>query len=271
MKLAVITPIGDLNRFGYQYTADLCLQNQALLADRLWIVQSMPGGKGPAQLPRNAVYLDAPEFHFKDGTYSFEQVHWNRNAALLFAKRQGYDVALTLDCNWHIPIPAMQWIRGEAEMMVLKDQPWGWIYARYQFGHYLTGAAVRYPYLINLGAWNRWTYDARDGIRNELQAAEQVSERGNFTELNKWSVIDAGYELTISDLKDKLEFVRFYSDLMPKRPTSWEWEYWQDYYSKKVAAMPLAYDRPISSVYQAIARISDQHPDFLSRLIEVNA
>jgi len=88
-------------------------------------------------------------------------------------------------------------------------------------------------------------------------------ERGDFRP-DAPPVVDVQLEMTVEDLADKMNFIRCYSDLVPKRKPVFEWDYWFPYYVKKFEAKRRA-GAGGGATFSAIARKS--RPEFVSHRV----
>lgn len=269
MKIALICPIYNLDRFGYQYTADLCIPSLAAFADRLYLIQSCPDlYNDPAWRYRSAKVevIDNEYTRFDLGLFDVAQYQQNILMGLTRARRDGCDVAINVSCNWYIPEDVGKTLRSIIQGMVDLPAAYAYLCVRYQLADRLSNVAVRHPSILNLRAGAGWTFGVTDNlIRGDEVLTSDRTGRNAFGDgvhiANRTAVIDAGYNLTLKDLEDKITFVRGYSDILRKRPAEWDRDYWHDYYLHKVAAMPFSNDE-LSPVGQQIAERCG--PDFLS-------
>ena len=73
--------------------------------------------------------------------------------------------------------------------------------------------------------------------------------------------VDVPFEITLEDLENRLNFVRCYSDVLPKRDPVFDWNYWRLYYLDK-----LNQKNPSSSPLDGYGRriANNTKPDYLS-------
>jgi hypothetical protein len=273
MKIALICPVYDLNRFGYQYTADVCLPSLARFADRLYLIQSCQSAPWPLYLYDgrfpHVAHISNEYTHFDEDRFDVAQYQQNLLIGLTRARRDGCDVAINISCNWYIPDDVGRTLRDIIQGMVSLPAAYAYLCVRYQLAGKLSNVAVRHPAILNLHAGAGWTFGVTDNlIRGDEVLTSDRTGRNAYGDgvhiANRTAVIDAGYNITIDDLQQKLDFVRGYSDILRKRPVSWDWDYWHEYYRSKVAAMPFSNDELSPEGQQIADRCA---PDFLSSIL----
>jgi len=157
--------------------------------------------------------------------YGFESAYWD-----------SLDVVVLMTSNSYIPEDRRERLKKHCEHLLLSGADIGWLYR----GNYLAGElfqpSKRLPYILNLERWPSATITfAPDGAKTE-DGRRWKPEYGDFGRMENYSVVDAGLELSLSELEEKLNWVRCYADLMPKRKATFEWEYWRNYYMGRCAA-----------------------------------
>ena len=58
-------------------------------------------------------------------------------------------------------------------------------------------------------------------------------QRGNYSVTENLSIVDVQLEVTREELAAKQNYIRCYSDILPKRKSTFEWDYWLHYYVDK--------------------------------------
>ncbi len=271
MKIAIICPVYDLKRLGYQYTADICIPSLAKFADRLYLVQSCAAATWPLYLYdgkfAHVEHVSSEYTHFDGDRFDVAQYHQNILIGLTRARRDGCDVAINGACNWYIPENAGRALRSIIQSMVDLPAAYAYLCVRYQLAGRLSNVAVRHPAILNLHAGAGWTFGVTDNlIRGDEVLTSDRTGRNAYGDgvgiANGIAMIDAGYNLPIEDMREKLTFVRGYSDLLTKRADVWQdWDYWHGYYRSKVAAMTFSNDDLSPEGQQIAERCA---PDFLS-------
>src|SRR5512136_2778047 len=103
MKIAIICPIGDLNRFGYWRTAQACLESWRAVGDLFLIHSSrtaIPFSIGVANYTRTEDTL--MKIDQNGERFDHRLVASNANLGLSLARDAGYDVAITICVNWYV-------------------------------------------------------------------------------------------------------------------------------------------------------------------------
>ena len=234
MKLAIIVPVPDLTKFGYGRIAAECIGSMARIADVVHLMSSTRGDTA-WQIARkySNVFLNSNESTWFARTPEGEEwfdpykVMENTNLMLDRLREAHYDVAACLMCNQYIP-EAGEFYQ-HCYQMLEKDIPGYWVYRMDQLGNQLFHASVREPFLVNLwGHAARWSTDSlHDGM------TLTTMERGDYTKMDAISVVDVQLEITREELAAKQNYIRCYSDILPKRKPTFEWDYWFPYYVDK--------------------------------------
>lgn len=261
MKLAIVVTIGRLDCRGYQRTAGLCLDNLAGSADRIYFICSHPV---PAELPAypNGVVVCDEKSRFEGGRFDVLQIAANERRGLEAAKDDGMDAGLSLVSNSYIPPSALPILRDDLEWMIQAGEPFEWVYFRYQFGARLAGASAALPKAVNLHRPPLPIPTAHDGL--QVGEIEHRGRRGDFSDHNLRAVVDTNYEVTWADIEEKLNYVRCYVEHAPHRSPVFSFDYWHDYYLKKVGAMLESSDQP-EGTGELIAQKTS--PDYIGNLI----
>jgi len=261
MKLAAIVPIGSLAEKGYQHVFEPCIRSIAEFADAVYLVQSINDNRNLWQLEGlyNVNVISNPSTWF-DGDYDGKQINRNLDLGCQAAKNNGADIAILMTSNCYIPVDSAYLLR------------WAINHIRSPFNFYYRGNFVagklfkpskRLPYILNLSYFpeTRFSFDP-DGLFCD---GEFISPSyGDFSQMEFETVIDVPLEMTLDELTDKLNFVRCYSDALPKRNAVFDWNYWKPYMIGKIAACTPS-DKPLDKYGLEIARII--RDDFISHEI----
>jgi hypothetical protein len=160
-------------------------------------------------------------------------------------------------CNNYVPEPGA--LRAVCEMMLDRGDGWAWLYRSDQLADQMFSTSVRLPFIVNLARIRRFSADSLE-IGGELHGME----RGNWPEHDAEAIVDVQLEMTVDDLHAKMDFIRCYSDLVPKRKAVFEWDYHRNYYAAKFRQKARA-GQVQSATGLRIAAASQ--PDFVSRKI----
>lgn len=267
MKLAIICPIGNLDCHGYQHVYQTCIASMAAFADAIYVPHSTRNRAGVDELIMtydDIVYIGDERTWFEMGEsgerFDLLRLRENVNLALDMARADGFDVALCVEVNQYVPIAAREPLRKECELVLAMDQPYGWLYRRDQLASVTFHASLRRPWIFNLA------YSARLEIPDGAKVGDGPliqHARGNWPEDSAVAVVDCALEMSMDDLRDKLEFFRFYSEFVSKRPTRFDWAYWREYSVNKFRQKQPD-KTPLDLYGQAVAECAGRHPEFLS-------
>jgi len=267
MKLAIIVPVPDLTRFGYGRIAAECIGSMARIADRVYLVSSTRNHNEACRVAaaQDNGYISSHEMTWfartPEGDEWFDpyKVMENCNYGMMHAKDAGYDVAACLMCNQYIPDDGAFYLL--CRRMLENNLAWAWVYRMDQLGDQLFHASVRVPFLVNLHMpalrWSTDSISRRSTILTTMQ-------RGNYAEMDALSVVDVQLEVTREELADKQNYIRCYSDVLPKRRPTFEWPYWYPYYIDKFRKKHRA-GTVTDPVGTAIAAKSE--PEFVSQQV----
>jgi len=274
VKIAIVVPIGPLDRFGYQHIYRECIESMANFADQVFLVSTTrevkradnfnwPQDKG-IDLENLNIISDSRTWFARtpegDEWFDAYKVLENVNVGVYAARSEGVDVVMCLFCNNYIPEMAYEGLRARCEKVATGEQATASYYRKDQLYNQMFSASVSMPFIIN----SRDTYRfAADAITNEREVAWM--QRGDFSEFDGEAVVDVQLEVTTRDLREKMNFMRCYSDLVPKRKPEFDEGYWLDYYVKKFQQKKMLLDSNLDKTGQAIARLSQ--PDFASRYV----
>ena len=269
MKTAIVCPIGHLDRMGYQNVARPCVQSMMDFADSVYLVQSMKGAQKLVDLlDDGCLHIIADERTWfpivldHSQQFSAHKVMDNCNVGLQAARDDGCDAAIILFCNNHIPKASREPLKEAMETMLEEGRRFLWYSRMDQLAGKLFHSSVAMPFIINLriALLPRIACDAIiSGDKTERM------QRGNFSPGDYAAIADVQLEMTLPDLALKYNFIRCYSDLVPKRSPIFSWDgYWRKYYVEKFRKKQRS-DAPLSPTGQRIAELSQ--PDYVSHEI----
>ena len=206
--LAIVCPCGPLWKWGYENTAEICLQNQAGAADALYLVHSVKQEQMPDLLACNVVELSSPQtwFHAEGiapdnepmvnyAGVNFTNLHErNFHIGREQAWRDGYRVVLYSQSNWYIARHRLEKLRTAADQLVASGERFGLINRRQQFGELVMQPDKAGYLLVNMHGWT------------EQEVRELVVERklhGNLVGAHA-QLVDCGSEQTVRQLVEHL-------------------------------------------------------------------
>lgn len=235
MKIAIICPIGDLNRFGYWRIAQPCLESWRVLGDLFLIHSSRT--KIPFSIQAEYIRNDATLMRQVNGAEWFDHrlVADNANTGIEAARDAGYDVAATVCVNWYVEREAAQKITQKCAYMIESGNRFDFLYRRLQMGNQLFDTDRKSIALLNVGKIGQDVVKVLvDSI--EIDGILIERRRGKYSDCNAEAYIDCEFELTAGELKEKLADVRNYACILPKRAGA-DWDYWQRYYRHRAAQL----------------------------------
>lgn len=243
MSIAIICPIGDLNRFGYWRVAQACLQSWHDVGD-LFLIHS---SRFDVPFGIRAEYIrdDSTLMQVKNGLEWFDHrlIAANANRGITEARRAGYDVAITICVNWYVEGRASRRIFEKCRQMVIREREFEYLYRRIQIGDHLFDSDRRVPAAINI---EQVLGDSAVKVlvdHIQIDGQNYTTDRGGFAAHNDEAYIDCEFELTVDEMKEKLADVRNYEDILIKR-RGIGWEYWEDYYKRHIGKLDMSSDVP---------------------------
>jgi hypothetical protein len=269
MRIAVVCPVGHLDRHGYQHVYRDCVASMAAFAERVYLVQSVRGSAGTGELlaahPNVRLISDERTWFARrpDGAEWFDahKVLENANVGAAAARADGMDCAVCLFVNNYVPESAAVALADKCRWLRENVKPWDWLYRKDQLGGVLFRASVRMPFVVNLSALGRLRFAADSlAVGSEIH----TMERGDFGEMDGEAVVDVQLEMTLADLEAKMNFIRCYHDLVPKRRPFFDWGYWRAYYIDKFRQKTRS-DEPLDAIGRRLAAAS--RADFVSHEI----
>ncbi len=250
MKLAIVCAAGNLHRFGYQNVMGPCVDSWGF-ADRIYAVASDDKAVVPG-----AGMISGPQTWFEDGFDIFKLVD-NMNRGLDRARKDGMDMVVCLDVNCYVPNG--QAFRNYCEGLWKGKHQFGYTFRADQLGDTLFHCSGKRPRVFNLA------YGWRVGCDKIVLDGNEVSyEIGDFSEYDDIAFMDCGLEMTVADMAAKMNYIRCYQELVPKRSKEFHWDYWFPYYVAKFRAKKIM--GPVNSGYgRRVAEASQ--PNFASQII----
>jgi hypothetical protein len=270
-RVAVITPIGPLTKWGYQHTYEACIGSQAAWADRVFLVHSTADRAGIDALcarHANVEYISTERTWFhapgqSDETlrnapgrdvFNFTAFHMANYAVGRYAAWQaGYDVALSMMSNTYIPQWSFDALRAAAIQLAESGECEGMIYRAFQLGGVLFRVDRCAPWLANLCALGDTSATYCPDFK--LRKCGAVTEGA--------IIVDCHYERTIADEMEKAERFR-YLERLQVRGRGTETDTLVSEAARRFRQIP-RWDRDLCAYGQAVATRSQG--DFMSQII----
>ncbi len=262
VKLAMVVPIGPLDRLGYQYVAQHCIKSMCNAADTVYLASTTreneagpyPGDGRATIISDVTTWFDLDEKageHFDAGLV-MDAV----NEGALQAQLGGCDAAVCIFVNNYVGLAAGYWLRMEAEQMLADDRGYADYYRRDELAGQAFGTSIRMPYIVNLREPHHY-YFGLDRVTEGDQV--YTMNRGSWPAYDLTAVVDLQLEMTERDLADKMTYIRSYADLVPKRKTTYDQFYWERYFvdkflKKRPVKMPSVFATSPEFVSHAILR-----------------
>jgi len=235
MKIAIICPIGDMNRFGYQRLARPCLKSWSAVGD-LFLIHSSRADV-PFKIKAEYIRDDQTLLPLVDGVEQFDHrvVANNANIGLRVARLAGYDAALTICVNWYVEAATAKSIIAKCQSMLERGMDYDYLFRRMQIKDQLFDSDV-----ASIAAFNL-TSDTPISVKVladkvDVKGASKTRERGYFANEHGAAYIDTGLEVNDAEFADKMQDVRNYEDLLPKRHGV-GFDYWLDYFKQRQGAL----------------------------------
>lgn len=271
MKIAILCPVGPLDRYGYQYIHMPVVESFSAFATCVYLYSTTRNRANVnAVLARfsNVRYISNEATWYNldsSGTevFTLDKIRSNNDLLVQQARQDGMDCSITISINMYIPERARDPLRKACQDMLKVGQPYGWIYRRYQLGDRLFHADSRLPNMFNLHTehpchlGSDWT-DAGDDSKRVM------IESGEFRLKNHMAIVDCPLEMTIRDLEEKMNFVQCYSHLRPGVSSHFNWNEYYPYFIRKFSDKIISSD-PLGKTGQEITQIS--RSDFVSQII----
>ena len=234
--IAIVCPIGRLDRWGYQYHAPFCLRSMAAWADVVYLpVSCRDADLGSiTDIPGLEIMNDEKTW-FPGDRFEWSTTVANYNLPFERARTEGHAVILQMSLTSYIPALAHDPLYSKVDALLAAGRSFDWVYRRDQIGAWLTHTAVRQPHLLTTAGAYRWSIvpdSITDGDRTYRQ------EYGAWSAFDHEAIVDLPLELTEGDLRDKMAWFRNYEGMSKPRPP-YSWGYWLDYYTKKIGTRPL--------------------------------
>lgn len=227
--IAGIVPVCDPKLYGYGNVLAECLKSFDDFADMVVLVQSHDAldNLRPYLEPlQKTIAISDESTWYKGGIYDPKQTDQNVEIGIEYAKQRGADVIIILSSNWYIPERSRDGLYNVCRGV----DDWDYIYRGDQLAGTLLSASKRIPAIIKIGS------DFHFGFSTDY--LENFNTRipvraGDYSSHNDSMIVDAPFEITLDDLAAKMNFIRCYNDVIPKRNPIFDWDFWEPYYLLK--------------------------------------
>jgi hypothetical protein len=235
MKIAIVCPIGDLSRFGYQRVARACLKGWLAVGD-LFLIHSSRA-EMPFKIKATYIRDDRTLLKMVDGVERFDYrvVANNANIGLQAARLAGYDAAITICVNWYVEAIAARAIIAKCEVLPNICRDYDFLFRRMQIRDQLFDSDLASIAIFRISGFSTFSVGVL-ADKVEVNGNNVLRERGEFCREHSAAYIDVGLEVTDAEFADKMQDVRNYEDLLPKR-RGVGFDYWVDYFQQRKANM----------------------------------
>lgn len=219
MKIGIVCPIGNLEKFGYHHIHDIILKSLCSFADKVVLISSSRDPDIEVESPKIQLvsspetWLDFDEM--ANELYAMDKLISNTNLGLHILIEKGFDMALVVHINQYIPETKFESIRQYLYNFFQRGKPFTWLYKMYQCGSQLFNADRRLPWIYNLHHRKRYMVapDSTLYHRNWIlwHSTKKVSiKSGSFRTFNKTSIVDVIGEFTEKECEALWTFVGDY-------------------------------------------------------------
>ena len=269
MKLAIICPVGPLDRYGYQHNHTIVLENLSRFATRVYLCSTTRNRIHIGDLLSrfsNVQYLANEHTWFDldsngDEVFRIGRLEEAINACLERCKQDGMDCAVQIHINQYVQDPNRDHLRRVCQDMLDRASPFEWLYKKYQIADRLFHTDTRVPWILNLQIDNPYVIRA-DSIHHRNGQERYAIQSNDFRFMDHVAIVDCGMEMTPQDLADKRNFVRGYEELAPGiRWGGFNWDNDLAYYVRKFNSKTMS-SEPLDATGQALAAHSQS--DFVS-------
>lgn len=249
MKIGIVCPIGNLEKFGYHHIHDIVLQSFCSFADKVVLISSSRDAHVAVKNPK-IQRVSSPQTWFDldekgNELYSMDKLRANSILGLDILAEDGFDIALMVHINQYIPETNFENIRNYIQKLLQRGKPFTWLYKMYQCGTQLFDADVRLPWVYNLHHRKRYMIapDSTLYFRNWLlwHSTKKVTiKSGSFKAFNNISIVDVLGEFTEKEcealwtlVKDRGGYTKGKSFLVDN---AYNHEVWLKYMTNKLKA-----------------------------------
>lgn len=210
MKIGIYTPIGNLDKYGYQYNYETILNNLQNFGDEILLISSSRENREGNFKKFNKIKFisnNKTQFEIKNNkeVYSLATQIKNQGYALDYFKKNNFDVYLIIHINQYIPENSAVGIRNVCRKMIDEKKPYEWLYKKYQLHDIIFNSDFKLPWIINLRIDNPYRVKS-DSIKNRQTKEIIKIEHGNFKKYNNRAIVDVLGEFTLENAKEKYEF-----------------------------------------------------------------
>lgn len=240
MILSAVVLVGPIQRLGYQYHAQLTLENFVTYFDKVYVISSSRETRQlPVQSDKIRFVSDERSWFELDAegreAFDFHKLVENWMRMIRKAAEAGDDFILNIDINEYIDAENFQKLLAYCQQLQDENEPYGYRYRAYQILDQITYPNVRKPWLLNLKHADFPQIQMYpDAIY--YKGEKFLAERGIFTEAPYYITDIFPSALTERDFDEKYEYYIKYvqEEWYPGYPKLDNWEFYVEIHKSKV-------------------------------------
>jgi len=219
MKIGIVLPVGRLDKYGYQYFYQDVIENLYSFTNHLYILSVSKYNKMIEEVIKfypNINFYNHADYQLlsdenDNEVFDIKKLILRTNIGIQQCQEVGLDCCIIIHINQYIPSFSRDGLLKYCEYIMENNLEFGWLYKRYQVADKLFHADTRVPWIINLKVNTQYRFQS-DSIVNS-NGYGYTLEHGDFRQHNNISIVDVFMDMTVEDLKDKINFVKNYSNL----------------------------------------------------------
>lgn len=205
VKIAVVLPIGSLDKFGYQYCAKHVLNLFSECFDKVIVATTtrettfLPISKKNVELivDENIMFdLNAENQEI----FSIYKLYKAEKQCMYLAKEQGFDIAVRMSINMYMDELNSKKMRDYCNKLIISNKPYGYYAKLFQLHNIICYPNTLLPTVVNLNYLDNFIFDI-DVI--EYQGKRIPWKGGIYNKSNYFEVIDIFGIETRHDLEEK--------------------------------------------------------------------
>ena len=235
MITAAVVPVGFVD--GYRSTLRLCLERVCAEFDAVYLPLTTRQDAGWfGWLPDNAHLISDRRTWFPEiggvPYYVPQMVATASDVGWHAARHGGADQIVYLFCNCYVTPDCAAYLRQPVDGL-------GYVHRCDSLSGVVFHADKMWPYVLRADSDVQF---GLDGITYNGKPAPWIA--GCWPEMDGVAVIDLPLELPLSDYAARMNFIRCYHDLVPKRRPEFVWSDWKKYFTDKYSRKHRS-DRPL--------------------------
>ncbi len=224
MITAAVVPVGFVD--GYRSTLRLCLERICAEFDAVYLPLTTRKDAGWFDwLPDNAHLISDRRTWFPlingQSYYVPQMVATSTDVGWHAARHGGAEQVVFMFCNCYVTPDCAAYLRQPVDGL-------GYVYRCDSLSGVVFHADKMWPYILRADSDVQF---GLDGITYDGKPTPWIA--GCWPEMDGVAVIDLPLELTLEDYARRMNFIRCYHDLVPKRRPEFVWSDWKRYFTDK--------------------------------------